>query len=363
MLLGLCPGVVSGNTFSAVNAYSSAMFYVVIYVLTIARHLRHDPAAVARRLRGRDHRRLQGPGEAQPVVRRRDGGAACSRSPAFRRRSASTPSWRCCRRWSRPTCRRTSGWRSSRCVLSLLGAFYYLRVVKLMYFDEPTDVQPIGGAADVRIMLSLNGAAVLLLGILPGGLMRSARRRSCRCSPPEILDERRRSMRLRRPRRRHRPPARNDDAVRADLEGPPSRRPPRPRQPSRRQRGAARVHRPPGRGDGRGDARRRPPDRRAAVAPPDRPGLARVPRRQARGRRAAARLRGPRAVRGNRLPRRRMGARRRHPQRHRLRHRGDRDLVRPRPQRRRAAARRRRVPRRRSKPAPKSSKRRRRPAS
>ncbi|MGZ5715460.1 MAG: NADH-quinone oxidoreductase subunit N, partial [Caldimonas sp.] len=56
-------------------------------------------------------------------------------------------------------------------VLSLLGAFYYLRVVKVMYFDEPVDLQPVAGNPDARIMLSLNGAAVLLLGILPGGLM------------------------------------------------------------------------------------------------------------------------------------------------------------------------------------------------
>ena len=56
-------------------------------------------------------------------------------------------------------------------VLSLLGAFYYLRVVKVMFFDEPDDAHPVAGTPDVRIMLSLNGAAVLLLGILPGGLM------------------------------------------------------------------------------------------------------------------------------------------------------------------------------------------------
>ena len=56
-------------------------------------------------------------------------------------------------------------------VLSLLGAFYYLRVVKVMYFDDPIDSHPVAGTADARIMLSLNGAAVLLLGILPGGLM------------------------------------------------------------------------------------------------------------------------------------------------------------------------------------------------
>jgi NADH-quinone oxidoreductase subunit N len=56
-------------------------------------------------------------------------------------------------------------------VLSLLGAYYYVRVVKVMYFDEPVDLHPVGGTRDVRILLSFNGAAVLLLGILPGGLM------------------------------------------------------------------------------------------------------------------------------------------------------------------------------------------------
>ena len=54
---------------------------------------------------------------------------------------------------------------------SLVGAFYYLRVVKLMYFDEPTDRAPIEARADTRVLLSLNGLALLLLGILPQPLM------------------------------------------------------------------------------------------------------------------------------------------------------------------------------------------------
>ena len=54
---------------------------------------------------------------------------------------------------------------------SLVGAFYYIRVVKVMYFDEPTDRAPIVASGDVRALLSLNGAAILLFGILPGGLM------------------------------------------------------------------------------------------------------------------------------------------------------------------------------------------------
>jgi NADH-quinone oxidoreductase subunit N len=56
-------------------------------------------------------------------------------------------------------------------VLSLVGAYYYLRVIKVMYFDEPTDTRPIESSGDVRAVLSINGAAVLLFGILPSGLM------------------------------------------------------------------------------------------------------------------------------------------------------------------------------------------------
>ena len=65
----------------------------------------------------------------------------------------------------------TSGSRSSRCVLSLVGAYYYLRVVKVMYFDEPVDTHADRARATCASLLSFNGAAVLLLGILPGGLM------------------------------------------------------------------------------------------------------------------------------------------------------------------------------------------------
>jgi len=54
---------------------------------------------------------------------------------------------------------------------SLVGAFYYLRVVKLMYFDDPVDKAPIEARGDTRIMLSLNGLAILFFGIFPQQLM------------------------------------------------------------------------------------------------------------------------------------------------------------------------------------------------
>ena len=54
---------------------------------------------------------------------------------------------------------------------SLVGAFYYLRIVKLMYFDDPTDSSPIAARLDNRVLLSANGLALLLFGILPQPLM------------------------------------------------------------------------------------------------------------------------------------------------------------------------------------------------
>ncbi len=56
-------------------------------------------------------------------------------------------------------------------LFSLVGAFYYLRIVKLMYFDTPHDTTPITASADTRFILSVNGLAVLALGVLPQPLM------------------------------------------------------------------------------------------------------------------------------------------------------------------------------------------------
>lgn len=57
-------------------------------------------------------------------------------------------------------------------IFSLIGAFYYLRVVKMAYFDEPEgDVHPVPTGTVSSGLMSLNGLAILVLGILPGGLM------------------------------------------------------------------------------------------------------------------------------------------------------------------------------------------------
>ncbi len=56
-------------------------------------------------------------------------------------------------------------------IFSVVGAFYYLRVIKVMYFDKAEDTNPIIAGSDMKIVLSLNSLAVLALGIFPAGLM------------------------------------------------------------------------------------------------------------------------------------------------------------------------------------------------
>ena len=54
---------------------------------------------------------------------------------------------------------------------SLIGAFYYLRVVKVMYFDQPVHETTISGSGFAKGILGLNSILVLVLGIVPAGLM------------------------------------------------------------------------------------------------------------------------------------------------------------------------------------------------
>jgi NADH-quinone oxidoreductase subunit N len=60
-------------------------------------------------------------------------------------------------------------------MLSLVGAFYYLRIVKLMYFDEPAETAPVvdvAGPHEMRALLSVNALLLLAFGLWPGGLLK-----------------------------------------------------------------------------------------------------------------------------------------------------------------------------------------------
>jgi NADH-quinone oxidoreductase subunit N len=56
-------------------------------------------------------------------------------------------------------------------LFSVIGAFYYLRIIKLMYFDAPLDETPVKTEGDMAMLMSTNGLAVLALGLLPQPLM------------------------------------------------------------------------------------------------------------------------------------------------------------------------------------------------
>ena len=170
MLLGLCPTVVSGNTLSATNGYASAMFYVVVDVLTslgtfgmimLLSRTGHEAELID------DFKGLakKSPWFAGVMAVFMFSLAGIPPTVGFYAKLAVLQSL---------VSTNVPGfiWLAViAVVLSLLGAFYYLRVVKVMYFDDPVDPHPVAGTSDARFMLSLNGAAVLLLGILPGGLM------------------------------------------------------------------------------------------------------------------------------------------------------------------------------------------------
>jgi NADH-quinone oxidoreductase subunit N len=170
VLLGLLSGVVNNNTLSAANAYSSAMFYIVTYVLTTLATFGIILLLAREGFESEEIADLAGLNQRSPLY----AGvmAVCLFSLAgvpplvgFYAKLAVLQSLV------------ASGqtlyiWLAVFAVLmSLIGSFYYLRVVKVMYFDEPITATTVSAPADVRIVLTLNGALVLILGILPGGLM------------------------------------------------------------------------------------------------------------------------------------------------------------------------------------------------
>jgi NADH-quinone oxidoreductase subunit N len=167
MLLGLLSGIVGGNAFSAAGAWSAAMFYAVVYVLMSL-------------------------GAFGMVVLLSRAGFEAERIEDFRGLNARSP-WfafiMLLLMFSLAGIPPTVGFYAKLSVLqavlgaghvwlalvavlfALVGTFYYIRIVKLMYFDEPLDAARIDAKLDVRVLLSANGLAVLVLGILPQPLM------------------------------------------------------------------------------------------------------------------------------------------------------------------------------------------------
>jgi NADH-quinone oxidoreductase subunit N len=172
LLLAMLAGVVSGKSLNAESAYGAAMFYVITYVLTTLAAF-----GIILLLARQGH-------EAEEIA---DLAGLNQRSPLFAGVMAIAM-------FSLAGVPPLVGFYAKLAVLqsllasgqtgylvlsvfavlaSLIGAFYYLRVVKVMYFDAPHPGLPtaIVAAVDARAVLALNGGLLLLLGIAPGGLM------------------------------------------------------------------------------------------------------------------------------------------------------------------------------------------------
>jgi NADH-quinone oxidoreductase subunit N len=174
VVLGLSAGVVSGNTLSAANAYSSSMFYLVAYVLTTLGTFGLIMFLSREGFESEQIEDLAGLSRRSPWL--------AGVMTVFMFSLAGVPPM--------------IGFFAKLSVIqalvttnitgyivlavfavlfSLVGAFYYLRVVKVMWFDDPVDDAEIARPQGVTALLAANGAAVLLLGLFSGGLMAMCR--------------------------------------------------------------------------------------------------------------------------------------------------------------------------------------------
>jgi NADH-quinone oxidoreductase subunit N len=167
MLLGLLSGVVGGNFRNAADAYGAAMFYTVVYVLM---SLGAFGVLLLASRKGVECENL----EDVKGLNRRDPWVAFLMLLMMFSLAGIPPLAGFYAKLAVISAAVQAGqiWLAvAAVVLSLVGAFYYLRVVKLMYFDDPgAETAPAGGGA-ARVLLSVNALALLALGILPQGLM------------------------------------------------------------------------------------------------------------------------------------------------------------------------------------------------
>ncbi|UCV14343.1 NADH-quinone oxidoreductase subunit NuoN [Quatrionicoccus australiensis] len=167
MLLGITTGVVSGDARYALNAYSSAMFYVIAYVMMSAGTfgmilLMSRAGFEADNLDDFKGLNKRSPWFAGVMLMLMFSMAGVPFFVGF------------FAKFSVLQAVVAAGymWLAIVAVLfSLIGAFYYLRVVKLMYFDAPADETPIAAGLDMKILVSVNGLAVAGFGIFPQMIM------------------------------------------------------------------------------------------------------------------------------------------------------------------------------------------------
>lgn len=170
VLLGMMSGVINGNSISSADAYGSAMFYVVTYVLTVLPTFGIIMLLSRKGFESEEILDFAGLNRRSPLY-------AAVMAICMFSLAGIPPMVGFYAKFAVLQALMSSGQALDiglavfAVMMSLIGAFYYLRVVKLMYFDAPTQTAPIEAPMDLRIVLTVNGALVLLLGVMPGGLM------------------------------------------------------------------------------------------------------------------------------------------------------------------------------------------------
>ena len=172
VLIGVMSGVVPGEPAGALtaNAYSSAMFYVITYVLTTLASFGILLLLSQEGFESEEIADLAGLNQRSPLY----AGvmAVCLLSLA-----GIPPMVGFYAKFAVLQALIASGQGFQLAIavfavmMSLIGAFYYLRVIKVMYFDGPITASSVVAPLDVRFVLCVNGGLVLVLGLFPSGLL------------------------------------------------------------------------------------------------------------------------------------------------------------------------------------------------
>jgi NADH-quinone oxidoreductase subunit N len=168
MLLGLLSGVFEGSdATAAANAYGAALFYVVTYVMTTLGTFGVIMLLARSGFEAENLDDFKGLNQRSPWF-------AAVMMILLLSLAGVPPMVGFYAKLSVLTAVVAAGqiWLALLAVLfSLIGAYYYLRVIKMMYFDDAVDQSAINVNTDMQVTLSANGVAVIALGVLPGALM------------------------------------------------------------------------------------------------------------------------------------------------------------------------------------------------
>ena len=171
VLLGLIAGVINGSSLDfSTNAYSSSMFYVITYVLTTLASFGVLLLLSREGFESEEISDLAGLNQRSPLY-------AGIMAVSMFSLAGIPPLAGFYAKLSVLQALMVSGdpvylyLAIFAVMMSLIGAFYYLRVVKVMYFDDPITATHVVAGADVRVVLCLNGLLIVALGLMPGGLM------------------------------------------------------------------------------------------------------------------------------------------------------------------------------------------------